>query len=463
MRQGKRILQAGLVASLGAVTIGSAMAQDKTVTVWANKGFYEAMDSSLRDVVKRFEKDTGNKVNLSFYSNEDLITRAVSAVAAGSPPDFSFGLTYDVRTTGKWAYEGKLADVSDVVGPMKDKFLPGTLETTYLFNEKVGKKAYYAVPIGQNILHTFYWRDMLEEAGFTQADIPTEWAEYWSFWCDKVQPALRKKGQRTYGIGLPYSVQASDTFFGLLTFLNAHNVQVVDEDGKLLLDDPKNRKGIELALTDYSKVYEQKCTPPSSINWGDVDNNVNFNNRTTVMTPNATISIPASYLDAMNKQDATAEQKEIARKNYHENLVTAAFPKKPDGSVLPNLTSVKTGMVFADAKNIEGGKQFMEYLMRDENVTSYLESMLGVWYPVTKYGADRPFWTDGKDPHRAVARKMFEDGVVPFQFVYNWRFTIVNAENVWAQALARISQDNVSPAQATDEMIKRIQTIVEQP
>ena len=85
---------------------------------------------------------------------------------------------------------------------MKDKFLTNTLETTYLFNDKTKKKAYYAFPLKQQTMHIQYWKDMLKDAGFKESDIPTTWKAYWDFWCDKVQPAHRKKtGKRTYAIG----------------------------------------------------------------------------------------------------------------------------------------------------------------------------------------------------------------------------------------------------------------------
>jgi multiple sugar transport system substrate-binding protein len=32
----------------------------------------------------------------------------------------------------------------DVITPIKDKFLQNTIETTYLYNDKTKKKAYYA-------------------------------------------------------------------------------------------------------------------------------------------------------------------------------------------------------------------------------------------------------------------------------------------------------------------------------
>ena len=48
------------------------------------------------------------------------------------------------------------------------------------------------------------------------------------------------------------SVQASDTFFSFHQFMNAYDVQVVDADGKLTLDQPKNKSGLTRALADYA-------------------------------------------------------------------------------------------------------------------------------------------------------------------------------------------------------------------
>ena len=55
--------------------------------------------------------------------------------------------------------------------------------------------------------HVHVWRSLLERAGFTLADIPKEWEPFWSFWCDKVQPAVRKATGRDdiYGVGLAMS------------------------------------------------------------------------------------------------------------------------------------------------------------------------------------------------------------------------------------------------------------------
>jgi multiple sugar transport system substrate-binding protein len=456
----RRVATALAVSTL-CIVAGTAAAQ-QTVTVWFTKAFYPAEDQALQAVIKKFESKTGAKVDLSLYSPEDIVTKSVAAVEAGNPPDVGFGLTYDFRVTGKWAFEGKLEDISDILKPIESQFLPGPLSTTMLTNGKTGKKAYYAAPLEMQLMHINYWIDMLTEAGFKESDIPNEWKSFWDFWCGKVQPALRAKGQRVFAIGHPASVQASDTFYSFHMFMNAYDVQVVDESGKLTLDQPKNKAGLVKALADYAHIVKSGCSPASSVNWGDVDNNLNFANKTTVLTHNATISIPAAQFDTMNRATATPEQKEAAKKNYYERIRTRGFPNSAAGGPLPQLAAVKTAVVFADAKNKARGKEFLAFLLQEENLQPYVEGSLGRWVPVTKRASVAPFWTDGSDPHRKAVQQQVSQGVVFFPFVYNWKFTIVNAENVWGRGVARIAKDNVPPEKAADELIQRVKQILAQ-
>ena len=449
-------------AAVATVVFGAAMpaSAQETLQVWFTKAFYPSEDKALRDVVEKFEKKTGVKVELSLFSPEDVVTKSVSAVEAGTPPDVGFGVTYDFRTTGKWAFEGKLEDVSDVIEPLKDKYLPGPLSTTFLLNGKTGKKSYYAAPVEMQLMHINYWIDMLQEAGFKETDIPEDWQAHWDFWCDKVQGSLRAKGKRVFGIGHPASVQASDTFYSFHMFMNAYNVEVVDDNGNLVLDQPKNKAGLANAIRDYANIVSRGCSPASSVNWGDIDNNLNFANKTTVMTHNATISIAAAQFDAMNKAENTAEQRETARQNYYEKIRVRGFPKKPDGGQLPELAAVKTAVVFADSKNKKRAKEFLAFFLEEENLQNYVEGSLGRWLPVRKAAINAPFWTDGKDPHRAAVQKQIQRGIVFFPFTKNWKFTIVNAENVWGRAAARVAKDGIKPEEAAEELITRVKQIL---
>ena len=50
--------------------------------------------------------------------------------------------------------------------------------------------------------------------------------------------------------------------------------------------------------------------------------------------------------------------------------------------------AVKTGVIFEDAKNKKRAKEFVAFLLQDENLQPYVEGSLGRWYPVTKTGAE---------------------------------------------------------------------------
>ncbi len=77
-----------------------------------------------------------------------------------------------------------------------------------------------------------------------------------------------------------------------------------------------------------------------------------------------------------------------------------------------------------------------------------------------KKAATAPFWTDGKDPHRAAVQKQVAEGLVFFPFTKNWKFTIINAENVWGRATARVAKDGIKPEEAAEELITRVKQIL---
>jgi multiple sugar transport system substrate-binding protein len=434
-----------------------AFAQE-TLVVYFAKGFYPAEDKAVDELVAKFEKKTGVKVELSRYAPQEMIPKTVAALDAGSPPDVVYGDVFDFQVAGKWAFEGRLEDLSDILVPMKAKFLPNTLETTYMYNDKAKKRAYYAFPLKRQTMHIQYWKDMLAEAGFKESDIPTAWKAYFDFWCGKVQQAYRKKtGKRVYSVGSPMGVDSSDSFYSFLTYMDAYDVKLVDDEGKLRVDDKQVRQGLINAVRDYSETIGKGCTPPSAINWKDPDNNVNFHNKTIIMTHNATISIASKWLDDMNNDKLKPEERAQAKKNYQELIATAGFPRKPDGKPMQYRSAVKVGVIFDNAKNKKRGKEFVAFLMEDENLTPYVEGALGRWYPVTKSGAARKFWTE--DPHRKVVHDQFSAGTVPFEFTRNWKFTILNNENVWAKAMSRVVTDRWPAEKAVDEMIKRIKEV----
>jgi len=175
------------------------------------------------------------------------------------------------------------------------------------------------------------------------------------------------------------------------------------------------------------------------------------------MTHNATISIAAKWLDDANNTTLTAEQRAQAKKNYDELIATSGFPNKPDGSKMVYRAAVKVGVIFEAAKNKKRAKEFVTFMLQDENLQPYVEGSLGRWFPVTISGTKSAFWQS--DPHRKAVFNQFGAGTVTFEFTKNYKFTVLNNENVWAKAMSRVVNDNVSVEKATDEMIARIKQV----
>jgi len=447
----------GAVAAAMLASAGPTLAQDK-LTVWWVKGFYKSEDDALYAAIAKYEKKTGVKVDLSQYAVQDMIPKTVAALDAGTPPDVAYADVYDFQVLGKWAYDGKLEDISDVITPIKDRFAPNTIETTFLYNDKTKKKAYYGFPLKQQTMHIEYWIDMLDKAGFKESDIPTGWKDYWSFWCDKVQPGYRKaSGTRAFGIGQPMGVDSSDSFYSFLTFMDAYNVKLVDDDGKLLVDDPKVRQGLIGALTDYTAPYTKGCTPPSSTSWKDPDNNVAFHNKTTVMTHNATISIAAKWLDDANNESlkprrARTRQEELLRAHPHRRLPQQA------GRLEDGLSHRGQGRCDLRRFEEQGARQGVRQLPAPGGEPAALcRGRARALVPGHQGGPGLALLAGRPPPPIGVQPVCRRDGDVRVH--QELQFTVLNNENVWAKAMNRVVNEKVPVDKAVDELIARIKTV----
>jgi len=448
---------AGAMALAIALSAVPGVAQDKLTVFWG-QSFYASEDDALDAAIRRFERKSGVKVELSQFADRDMIPKTRAALDSGSPPDIAYADSFDMQAAGRWAFDGRLEDISDIIQPLKPRFSPGTIETTFLYNDKTRKRAHYGFALKQQILHVHYWKDMLAGAGFKENDIPWTWKEHWAFWCDKVQPGLRKSADRpVFGIGSPMGVESTDSFLSFLTWADAYNVKLVDEQGKLLVDDPKVRAGLVNALRDYTDVYAKGCVPPSATSWKDADNDAAFNNRSVALTHGFAMAIATKWLDDANNTQLSRDQRAAGRRAYDDLIATAGLPRKPDGSAMTYRASVKLGVIFQESKNKARARDFLKFLLEEENLRPQVESALGRWFPVTKAGAESPFWQ--ADKHRKAVYEQFKAGTLPFEFTRNYKFALLNSENVWAKAMSRVVTDKVPVDKAVDELIARIKQV----
>jgi multiple sugar transport system substrate-binding protein len=438
-----------LAAALVMAPLGARAAD---LVVWWEKGFYPQADAAVAEIVTAFAQQTGKQVELVQPAQDEIIERAVSALQAGAPPDFLFSSVIET-SAARWAYEDRLVDLEGVLGPVLDLFDADSVEVSTLLDGKTGRRGLYALPMGRISNHVHVWNSLLERAGFTLADIPQEWEAFWSFWCDRVQPALRKAIGREdiWAVGLPMSVAATiDTDFELTQFQLAYQASWLSPDRRVQLDDPAVRARMVRAMGAYTEIWRKGCTPPDAVNWTNIDNNKAFLAQTVVMTANPTLSIPAALRTA--RPD-----------DYYRNAASIDWPRAADGAPLVLEGRVDRAVVFRAGGHSELAKEFVRFLA-ERGLAQWVTFMGDQYMPPMRKLVEQPFWLDSSDPHRmrAAIQILSQPHAQTSNGVWGneWRSGRIWQENLWGKAVHRVVTDGLSPAQAVDEAIARIKEIL---
>ena len=410
--------------------------------IWWDKGYTFQEDIAINQIVDAWQQQSGQRAKIKFYTADEIAQKAQRAIQAGNPPDILFSSRAEYPLL---AWQGKLADVSEVVKPVELLYTDTSIKAAYLYNNIEKKQSYYSVPLHQGTIHIFYWKDLLNQAGKSAKDIPDTWNEFWEFW-KTVQSELQQEQQDIHAFGIPYSQEASDTYYLFEQILEAYNVAIFDDLGNLQVDRANVRQGIIDCLEWYGNFYKQGYVPSSALEWLDPDNNREFLNHKVVMTPNPTLSIAI----ALN------EDREAAL----NNLGTMEFPSKPDGNPIQHLVSVRQAAVLAEAKNKKIAKDFLSFLIQPEVIGNYLKITGGRYLPIMKAAKQDSFWTNPQNIHVSTATRTLTQGQTRlFYSTQHPAYSLVFEQNIWGQALNRVLVDKLSPEQAADEAIAQIEEI----
>jgi multiple sugar transport system substrate-binding protein len=427
-------------------------AQAADLVVWWEKGFYAQEDEATAEIIAAFEQQTGKEVELVQPTQGELPEKAQAADDAGQPPDFLFSST-STSWVSRWAYEDRLADLKGALSPVLDLFDADAVEVSTLLNGRTGRRGLYTLPVGRSSNHVHIWTSLLERAGFTRADIPNEWDAFWSFWCDEVQPAVRRAlgRENIWGVGLPMSVAAlTDTADELLQFQLAYGAPWVDPDGRLQVGDPEVRAGMVKALNAYTAIWRKGCTPPDATGWTNIDNNRAFLAQTVVMTPNTSLSIPGAL-------------KRERPDDYYRNTATIGWPDEAHGQPLVVYGSVIRAVVFQGGRHRALVEDFVRFLIEDGWLAHWLTFAGDRWLPPMRKLVEQPFWLDPSDSHRMAAaiQTLTRPHLLNADIRGSeWRSGRIWRENVWGAAVQRVVTEGISPEQAVDEAIARIEQIL---
>jgi multiple sugar transport system substrate-binding protein len=436
-----------LAAMLAVMPIG---ARGADLVVWWEEGAYAQEDAAVRETIAAFEQKTGKQVEIAFYPQNELSDQIDAGLSAGKPPDFAFGMRLSSFTG--WLSADRLVDLTDSVGAFSGLFDPDAL--AWWSHDNAGQRALIGLPMGRTTNHVHVWKSLLEQAGFTLQDIPNEWDAFWSFWCDEVQPAVRRATGREdiWGAGLAMSVEAGDTSQQFVQFLQVYEADWVTREGRLVIDQPDIRQRLIEAVDRYTAIYRKGCTPPDSVTWDGFANNERFLDQAVVMTPNDSLSIP----NALKRERP---------EDYYRNTATIEWPLGPRGNAFPIRGSFYGAPVFKDGGHVATAKEFVRFLVAEGWLAHYSNFAGERMLPPMPKLLDAPFWLDPSDPHRMAAAMQVASRPMQHDYIVvtgDWRYGRVWEERVWPKAIHRVVTEGISPEQAVDEAVARIKQILAQ-
>lgn len=441
-------LTAGLLASCQSLRLpgtGGSRAHPHDLEIWWSEGYYPEEADAIESIVNAWGKQSGKKGNLRFFSEMEIAAKFQMVMEGGQTPDVLYGYASSETIIPALSRKGLIAPLDDILSPIKSDLLPGIFEDISQQASKGKRRAIYGAPLSQHSTNIHYWRDLLEEATGVQGAtmVPRDWKGFWKFWGD-CQNKLRQKGYNdVYAMALPMSSQARDTSHIFEFFLEAHGVQLMNQSGQLQLDIPQVRQGIMEALLDYTNLYTRKTVSPQATRWGDADNNISFLSSLSLMTVNPTLSIPGSQLSD-----------EIA---YYERLGSLGWPSRLDGQPMRSVVSVNQAVVF-QAGNVDNAKSFLSFLLKPENLSTYVQGAQGRYLPVNKKIIELPYWQNPKDQHlRTAIANIRSKRKSPSSL--NSAYSEVITNNIWSHAIESIATGTTPLEKAADKAILEIKDV----
>src|SRR5688572_20805620 len=95
----------------------SAPAFAADLTVWWTRGYYPEEDEGIRRIVAGFERAAGQSVVLNYWTQEDLPTKVIAALAADELTYVVYCVSCSVHLV-RLAHDGLLFDLTEVIGPI---------------------------------------------------------------------------------------------------------------------------------------------------------------------------------------------------------------------------------------------------------------------------------------------------------------------------------------------------------
>jgi len=421
-----------------------ANAAATTAEVWFAHGFVPEEDAAFKQMAADYEKASGNKLDFQLIPYAALRQKAISAITSGGVPDMIEVADFAFAPLQSW--NDKLTDVSDVVEPVKDQFIPTAMACTNYYNSVTKKRSYYVVPMKIAAVPFHIWKSLVEKGGSKIADLPKTWDAFMDFF-KPVQDGLRKQGIRNvYALGYQLTANGVDPINTFNAWMIAYGGQgLVTPDGKLHTDDPQVKAACVQAIKSLTTPFKEGYVPPSCVNWNDADDNNAFHSKLMVMDFDGTISTEVALYH---------------KKEEYDDILTHGLPLSNDGKELPSQIAMFGPVIPKGAKNVAVAKEFAKFAIQPKVLNDYLKAGLGRWaLPIPEIVKSDPFWLKEDEHRTAYTTQSVLGPTIPIYEAYNPAIAEVGAEHVIMTAAFEVMNNGASAEQEIDKAFKRIDEI----
>jgi multiple sugar transport system substrate-binding protein len=362
---------AGVLAGIpGVVQAGQAPAYPKGTKLHMLQqiNFVPAGDKVFIEQAAVFSKQMGVEVQVETIGQNDVPTRATSAITMGSGPDIIL-----IQNNFPLLFADGLADVSDVAEAL------GNSQGGYYDISRANAFAgghWIAVPHDVYAWAMNYRESWLREAGYEK--FPDTWESF-----REMGKKLKANG---HPVGQAFGHSTNDPNNYCYALIWGFGGYEVEKDGKTVVLD---KKGTLDALKLNTAMWKE-CMDEGGLSWDDASNNRAFLAGSISVTGNS----PSIYFVARDKFP-----------DVYKDMNHAPIPKGP-GSQFYQLPAYSS-MVMKYSKNQKLAKEFIRWYMDKEQYEKWFEVMDTFSVPPTKMWYNHPIWT--KDPKLTLFRDVIKD------------------------------------------------------
>lgn len=414
MRTIRAAAAVAIVSALTAVTgCGGGSSNDggsnespKTLTYWAsNQGpNVEADKKILTPELKKFEQQTGIKVNLEVIPWSDLLNRILAATTSGQGPDvLNIGNTWSASLQATGALLPWDQKNFDAIGG-RDRFVESAVASAGAEGQDPA-----AVPLYSLAYALYYNKKMFADAGITQP--PATWDQL-------VADGKKISKDGKWALGAEGG-NLSNNIHQVFALGKQHGVDFFDKAGKPTF----TSDGAVAAVKQYIDfMAKDKIIAPGNAEYAQNQSLTDFSKGKTAMV------LWQAAASTFASQGMKPEDWGVAPVPVQSGAPGA-------GAQTNSMVAGINIAVFKDTKNIDGAKKFVKFMTSDEE-QKLLNKTFGAIPPVKAAQADAAFAA----PDLKVLRDTLSTSAAPLPQVANesqFETTVGTAvKDLWADAAA---------------------------